>query len=681
MKVFKLQSQSAINLDKNRVSHKLNTNTNNQLIRSMNLLSNSKAISLALGLIAAVITAVVYLPSLKNDFTNWDDPAYVLENADIRDFNLETLKFFLNRNNPVSLNYHPLTMISLAFDYHRAAKGKLASAQNLYPGYEAKYYHQTNYLIHILNTLLVFWLIWFLAKKRIWIAFLTALLFGIHPMHVESVAWISERKDVLYTFFYLAALLSYYQYNSRQKSIWLLISFLLFIPSLLSKAVAVSLPVMLILFDIFQGRKPSAKVFLEKLPFLGLSIVFGLMAINIQAEGAIAKEGVLSLFDRMIFASYGFVFYLIKLFAPLQLSAFYPYPIDLTGDPLPSFLYLFPAILIGLFVIVFILFRKQKIWWFSFLFFMITIALVIQIIPVGKAVMADRYTYIPYIGLFFLIAFYFDFLFIQTNKSKLIRYGATIIMSLWLGWLITLTNDQIKVWYNTESLWTQAIENHPRAYVAYKNRGNFYGQKGEVDKAMRDYEVLLRQAGEADGQTWGNVGNIYRMREQYDLALDAYEKQVQLSPEDYKGYINRGIIFSIMNNQELALLDYQEALNRKAPPEKVLLNRALTYTNLKMYPEAIEDYSRMEAIQALNPDIYSNRGVAYFNSNQFEKAVQDFNLSLKLSPDNPNMEYNLAISYYRLNQMEQARAASLRAEKLGYPVSDNFKRLIGIINP
>ena len=183
----------------------------------------------------ALIVFVVYRPSLKNDWTNWDDPTYVTENLKVKNFDWETVKYFFDTDNPVSLNYHPLTMLSLAWDYSIAdSKGK-KSKENLYPGYDAKQYHRTNLILHILNCLLVFLFVYILTRKKLLPALIVAILFGVHPMHVESVAWISERKDVMYAFFFLSALIFYLKYLKELKIYHLAVAFVLFLCSLLSE--------------------------------------------------------------------------------------------------------------------------------------------------------------------------------------------------------------------------------------------------------------------------------------------------------------------------------------------------------------------------------------------------------------------------------------------------------------
>ncbi len=619
-----------------------------------------------------LVVYIVYTPSLKNDWTNWDDPTYVLENENIRTFNFETVRFFFNTDNPVSLNYHPLTMLSLAMDYSNASKKNKKTKENLYPGNNAKTYHTTNLIFHLLNCLLVFIFIYFLTKKKILIALIVAILFGIHPMHVESVAWISERKDVLYTFFFLLGLIAYLKYTDKFKIQYILIAFVLFILSSLSKGVAVVFPVVFFAIDFFIGRKFDKRAIIEKIPFLAISVYFGLLAIEIQSGGAIAKEGVISYFNKFVFASYGFVIYIYRLFIPLKLATFYPYPFLNDGGNLPWHFYAMPIIAIIIGVAGVLSLKKTKIPFFGLIFYLITIALVLQFITVGRAIMADRYTYVPYIGLLFIIAYGINYLLENKElKLKWLKYPVLVALGAWTIWLGYLGYEQTKVWKNSGTLWTQTINNYPAADVAYKNRGNYYGQNGQPDKAMRDYDVLVAN-NDVDSQVWGNIGNIYRMREDIDKAHDAYSKQVEMGPDLYKGYINRGITFSIKKEYDPALKDFDKALELGAPMQSIAVNRAYTYLYAGKLIESIKDYDYLIKINPFEAAYFQNRGLAKYNLQKYPDAIIDFENALKLTKDKGSLLYNISVCYFRMKEMVKARDYANQAAAVGYAVTESY---------
>jgi protein O-mannosyl-transferase len=347
--------------------------------------------ALILAAVIAVITYISFSPSFKNDFNNWDDPTYVTENPIVQSDKTQWNEIFTK---PVSLNYHPLTILTLAWNYQSADKegGKV----------DATVFHEWNVWIHLLNTLLVFYFIWLLSGRQLLTAAFTAAVFGVHPMHVESVSWVSERKDVLYTLFFLLSCISYLHYTDKKKILYLALSFILFALSCLSKAVAVIIPLVFIAIDYFNYPKWEWRRLIEKIPFFLLSLYIGMKAYTIQATDAIAKKEVFTLFQRLMFGSYGAMIYLAKFFVPLHLTAFYPYPTTDSAGKVPLIFYISPLIWVALGLLVWYGLKKYRALSFGIVFFFITIVLVLQFLSVGSAIMAERYSYVPYIGIAFI---------------------------------------------------------------------------------------------------------------------------------------------------------------------------------------------------------------------------------------------------------------------------------------
>jgi len=285
-------------------------------------------------LIAIIITAVAVWPTVTNGWVSWDDTAIVKNGTLIQDLSASGIGKILTE--PLLANYHPITTLSLALDY---AIG----------GEDPRVYHVVNYILHLLNVVLVFVFIKALFKESR-VAFFAALVFGVHPMHIESVALIAQRKDLLYTAFYLLSLTAYVKYVNQENSAkkqWYFLSLILFLLSLLSKSMAVSLPLVLVLIDALQGRRIIKEALLEKVPFAFLSIVFGALAIYTQSgAGALSVPSGL---NSLITASFGVLVYTVKFIAPVHLSAYHPYP-EIFGWPFPWYYYLtivFPFALLG----------------------------------------------------------------------------------------------------------------------------------------------------------------------------------------------------------------------------------------------------------------------------------------------------------------------------------------------
>nr|MBA3707110.1 hypothetical protein [Bacteroidota bacterium] len=316
-------------------------------IKQAKTLAPPKSYNKLLLLVLIIITTSIYLKSLNNQLTTWDDKNYLTENKDIRTLHGDSVNYTLKKtfSSYVMGNYHPLTMLSYCMEY---AKYKL----------DPKPYHLTNFVFHLFNTLLVFCFIWLLTQQQ-WVAFITALLFSIHPMHVESVAWVAERKDVLYSFFYLSALCTYLVYLKKEKRKWILyvFVFLLFILGILSKAMTVSLPIAFLALDYFTGRKITMKVVLEKIPFIILSFIFGYIAIEAQKSvNALGDITHYNFLDRILFTSYGLIVYLSKMIFPINLSCFYDYPVKQDGV-YPAIFYIAPLLILTL---VFLIYRSIR---------------------------------------------------------------------------------------------------------------------------------------------------------------------------------------------------------------------------------------------------------------------------------------------------------------------------------
>ena len=621
-----------------------------------------------------LITYIAYFPSLKNGFTNWDDNVYIGENTMIKSLSRANVKKIFDTENHVSLNYHPITIFSLALDY------KLSS------GYNAKKFHTTNLIFHLLNTALVFWFIFLLSDKKIMVASIVALFFGIHPMHVESVAWISERKDVLYVFFFMSALVVYLKYLNAEKNkilLYLLI-LVLYLFALLSKAMAVVLPLVFLLTDYYKGRKFDTNVILEKIPFFALSLFFGWLASHIQTEGAaIAKFELFSWTQRIAFASYGFAGYIYKLIIPTNLSCFYPYP-HLQEEHLPIIFYISPFIVLGLFIFVLFNIKKNKTLVFGFLFYFFTVALVLQFISVGQVIMADRYSYLSYVGLLFPIAMGYDWLQHQTDsKLKLFKQLSLPLLITCATACIWLTFERIKVWKNSEILWTDAIKKYPESESAYRNRGSYLinkeaydlGEKNigerEIDKALEDFNISIA-LNPNNAKVFTNRANIHGLKGRFDLALSDYSKSIELDKTDEQIFFNRGVTYSMMKQFDKAIEDYTTALKRKPDFKAAKESRAYAYVDNKNYDKAITELSELLQTDPTNSMYYFYRGTAYFNNGNAGAALADNTNAIQYNPNNSGAYFNRSVVNKTLAKFKDALNDAVKAQSMGYAVNPNY---------
>ena len=598
-------------------------------------------------IIVLLFTFVAYIPALKAGFVNWDDPDYVSNNPIIK--NISNLEMIFTT--PIQGNYHPLTVISLILNYYIS-------------GFDAWSYHLLNILLHLINCFLVFRLALLLSRNNLIIAFTTSLLFGIHPMHVESVAWVSERKDVLYSLFFLAGLISYTRYVDRRsnKQYWLAVLWLTL--SLLSKPAAVIFPVVLFCIDVLRERSLNYKLLLEKLPFFILALAMGLLTFVAQKEKGATEA--LNIFDtgtRLLMGFYGIMMYFIKLIFPVNLSPFYPFaPIN---EALPISYYISPLFSVLLIVLIFYSLKRNRVIAFGILFYLINLLLVLQFIPVGSAIIANRYTYIPYIGFFYIIGWLID----RYSKGVIIRsYYFNIPLALLLG---ALTFKQSMVWLDGASLWDQAIKTNPGAR-AYISRGDLYKEAKKYDLAIQSYTEAIK-INIADQEAYTNRGNVYFELNNYEKALADYKKAHSIKPDYVTAIDNIGAIFGLQSKYDSALFYFNKALEVNPQYIASYRNRGLVNIELGRNEDAIKDFKKILEYDTNNPDVMNMVGVCYRNLGKYNDAMIIITEAIKIKPD-PRFYLNRAYCYRDLKDLQSARKDVQLAKQGGLQIDATFEK-------
>src|SRR6187399_3022435 len=567
-----------------------------------------------------LFTGICFFPMLKNQLTNWDDEYYVVQNALLR--GPDWAGIF---SKPIVSNYHPITIASLAANYAMT-------------GLDASSYLILNLLLHIINTGLVFYFIWLISGKRLWVAAFTAIIFGIHPMHVESVAWVSERKDVLYTLFFLISLIQYWRFLATSKNKNLIYCFLFFALSILSKPAAIILPFILILLDYWYGRKFTTKVIVEKIPFILVSFVFAIITVKLQSKTAIAGLDFYPLWARFFFATYTSMMYIVRFFVPYPLSAFHPFPMTKSlGWPIM----LSPLFMLALLAVMWFK-RKNKLLVFSFFFFMINLALVLQIVSIGGTLLAERYTYVPYIGMAFLIGTMLDKYSATINKSLLWGIAGAVILVFGI-----VTFQRTKVWKDSDTLWTNVLEHFPNSSVPRTNRANYLirisaapenkGRQSELlQTALEDCNEALKTPLN-HAKAYENRQNIYLRLNKDSLALSDANSLIRLEPKNRLGYYTKGVAYQRFNIPDSAIVYFGKCLELSPNTDFALNNRgSLLFNHYKKYNEAMADFTK--AIQ-INPqgDYYLNRSYCYYQLGQIELAKADVRVAMQKNiviPDN-----------------------------------------------
>ena len=612
-----------------------------------------------------LVTMILFMGVRNLDFVNWDDPEYVIENQylELSAQNIKTA--FLSGVHPdypkgIASNYHPITIISLAVD--KAIGDGRAST-----------FHWNNLFFHLINTLLSYLLFFKLLQFRnnsktqnspgsigILAAF-GALIFAIHPMHVESVAWISERKDVLYLMFYLFGMLNYLRYKTDGSRLPLV--YLFFLLSLLSKPAAVTFPFAILLIDYLKGDFSWKKSMILALPFFILSIVFGLITINIQADTAIGEFAQYSVVDRLCFASFGLVHYLQKFIFATPTTAIYPYP---QSGTMPIWIAVSPFIILVLSALIWF-FRKNRIVVFGVIFFVVNLMLTLQLVQVGASLVSDRYTYLPYHGL--IVILLYGLYYLISSRPKL-RLPICVILGLWAIFMVFSSTKQIKTWKDSGTLWNNVLQKYPGYHYALKGRGKYYYESGQMDKALQDLDKALEVYPD-EAAIYTLRGNIFRDQKEYEKSLTSYSQAIELEPDIPTHYNNRANTYIRTGKSELAFKDYQKCLELEPKHKEALNNLGAYYHSKSDYELAFKSYS--EALLAF-PDLhtnYMNRSGVSISAGNYSLALSDINKYLEYKNPLPKGYYFKALALDELGKKPEALLALNEALK-GDPRNSSY---------
>ena len=587
-----------------------------------------KKIQTLLLILLAYITVFAFYPAITADFVNLDDFVMVTENPDITSLSFSNVKHIFS-SFQYKL-YHPIVTLSYAVEY-------------CFCKFEPYLYHIDNIFLHILNAFLLFFIIKKLSKS-FFVAYIVAILFAIHPIHVEAVAWITARKDTLYSFFFLLSILCYIKtYDGKYKTSLFVLSLISFILSCLSKPMAVTLPVVLILFDFYDNKLKWNNI-IKYIPFFIISVIFAFIAVF--AHYSSEENAIATMFARsvdFIDAQFNYLFYLYKLFVPVNLSCLYPQFYDHHSMP-PNFIFYCIALFYLLILASILSLKTNKKVFLGFFFFLITLLPSSGILPTGVSPVADRYAYIPYIGLFFIIA---EFLFYIYKKNKVSKYAIFLFLIIIVCVLSFLTYQRTKLWADNEKLMTEAVNYSPEtADHAYLLRGAIYKNQELLDKAEKD---LLKSfsINKQNAYTVFHLGHLKQKQNNYKDAKYYYS----LIPKSSVNYIaiinNSAIMYDEQKETDKAIKLMQNILDSEefVIPDYFYDTLAIFYLNKKDYVNAIKYLDLAIKINPYNYNFYLEKMDAMLKLNDFAGFEETALLGLKNIDNNENI-LNILIKEY-----------------------------------
>ncbi len=485
-----------------------------------------------------IILALITLnPVMENNILfGWDDTEY-LTNEDVRE--LDIAGIFSDYHLGM---YQPLAVVSLAINYASAGES---------PGA----YHATNLFIHALNIFLAWLFLFRLTRKRT-VAGIGALLFAIHPMNVEPVAWLSARSTLIFTSFYLGSMITYMKYTDHGKIRFYIISGVFALAALFTKSLAISIPFALLLIDHYRGRTINAKLWIDKVPFLVFAAIFGYITVDAASTyGHISElQHEYSLFDRFFILCHTYTFYLVKFLVPVNLSSIYAYP-GLNGASLPALYYLSPLVPAALIFLCIRYWVKERQLITGILFFSIAIAPVLPLFWSRIFVAADRYAYLSFIGLFLLTGLVIQRLLnSDLLKKQILQYSLFSVLGLYIVFLLYMSNTQCRYWSTGETLLSRAValsNSAPAKALSHFYRGNIYQNMAEVK-----YQ---------EGQASANEGMIRNSFTYFREAVSDYDSAMHYNSEYMLAYSNRGMIYGTLVRYDekywnMALEDFDRAI-------------------------------------------------------------------------------------------------------------------------
>ncbi len=522
----------------------------------------------------AFLLLLIYGHSLWNDFVFWDDTSLIFDNPISHGPSVHHIIQAFTTYDPDL--YVPLTFVSFQVNY-------------LFGGLSPFLYHLTNLLLHMGSSILVAWIVLQLTEKK-FVAVVTALLFALHPINVEAVAWASARKDVLSSFFFLASLGSYLRWRESRTFNWYRTSLLGFLFGLLSKASILPLPFILLLCDWYRDRHIKRRDVLMVLPFFALSLIFGIVALF----GKIG--GTRSLWVKILLGMRATMLSLHHLLWPSGLSLIYPFDgsTSLTNPDL-----LMPMIVVLVITGIALIFRKKwPVLLFGWIWFLLLLAPSFLTVEKGQDLVSelfltsDRYIYLAAIGIGLIFASVFN------SLSRSYQRPAQILLLALLLSLSLLSFLRSLVWQNTETLLRDALLQNPESAIAHNNLGVYYDSLGQTDAALVEYQAAAKNGG--TGDAWFNLGVALMHSKQSVEAIDAFTHAVALRPDYVLAQLNLGALLT-------------DAGDTKG---------------------AVDHLLKAQALDPRNVTIYLNLGIALEKGNDVTDAIRAYERALALDPGN-----------------------------------------------
>jgi len=593
---------------------------------------------ISLALLAAIIAVYAQVRSFA--FINYDDPDYVTANTHVLSgLNPQSLAWAFTSTQDA--NWFPLTRLS-----------HLADVQLF--GLDAGAHHLTNVAIHGLSALLLFVLLKRITRAS-WPSAFAAFVFAVHPLHVESVAWVSERKDVLSGLFWMLTLWAYLRYSDRTTFARYSLVVLLFCCGLMAKPMIVTLPFVMLLIDYWRERPGWKRLILEKIPLFAIAIAAGIATFVIQQRGgSVSTIAQVPLQLRLGNAAASYIIYLAQFLWPAKLAVFYPF--------VAQSVWMEVSAVLTLLVVTFTVLRRgvPRYLTIGWLWYVGTLFPVIGLIQVGAQSRADRYTYIPLIGISIAIAFgAAELIERRPSLRPAIAACAVAACIAWTAVAMSYASD----WQSSIALFEHAAHATRANYIAYNNLGDALRDAGRPTEAIRNFEMAV-EIKPAFAEAQDNLGEALLSQGRLDEALPHILEAVRLDPKAPEARVNLGTAMRQRGMLKGSEVQYREAI--ALDPENAAARRGLgnVLAQQNRFDEALAQYREALRVQPGDPDSHYNLGLLAAQMGNQGEAIAQFIEVVRLQPSSPDARFNLGNALAQANRFEDAAAAFQAAVRL-----------------
>jgi len=614
-----------------------------------------------LAALLVLLTVAIYWPATRCDFINLDDPDCVTENLHVQGgLTWEGVKWAFS-NTQQHAYWVPFTWLS-----------HMVACQLF--GLNPWGHHLMNVLLHAVNTALVF-LVFRRMTQATWRSLVLAAFFGWHPLRVESVAWVTEREDVLSAFFWLLALLAYTKYveasqiQDSKSKVWYGAALGMFVFGLMSKAMLVTMPCVLLLLDYWPlGRfKPGGvwRLVKEKIPFFALAAVMSVVTFVAQKQGGAVKAiEYLPLGARVGNALISYCRYLGRTFWPTDLAVFYPHP---GYWPLANVL-LAGVFLTGVSALLLVNRRRHPYLLMGWLWFVGTLVPVIGLVQVGGQAMADRFTYMPSLGVFILTIWG---AYEMAGGRRFQQIALAVASSAAIVLCLALTRQQLGYWKDSETLFRRTIKVTKNNYIAYNNVGDALLNQGRTGEAMSQFQEAIR-INPNDAEAHYNLGVAFFKESQIGEAISQFQQAIRIKPDYPEAHNNLGTALLNKVQTDDAVSQFQEAIRIKPDYAEAHYNLGVALFNQGRTDNAVSQFREAIRIKPDYAEAHINLGVALLNQGQTNGAIGQYQEAIRLKPDYAEAHYNLGVAL--LNQGQADGAISQFQEAIRLKPDDVYAR-------